>query len=66
MRVIAAEHPVPLLPSENPEGGFIQPAPAEPVEVPDHSYYVRRLATGELVRADDTSAPATGEADAKA
>lgn len=64
MRVIAAEYPVPLLPTgDNPEGGFIQPAPAEPVEVPEHSYYLRRLATGELLRAPVV--PAT-EADAKA
>lgn len=61
MRVIAAEYPVPLLPTgDNPEGGFIQPAPAEPVEVPEHSYYLRRLATGELLRAP------VAEADAKA
>lgn len=67
MRVIAAEYPVPLLPSsDNPQGGFIQPAPAEPVEVPEHSYYLRRLATGELLRAPDIPAPTATEADAKA
>lgn len=49
MRVIATEHPVPLLPTkEKPEGGFIKPAPAEPVTVPEHSYYQRRIISGEL------------------
>lgn len=65
MRVIAAEHPVPLLPdTDNPEGGFIQPAPDDPVEVPEHSYYLRRLATGELLRADDIPAPVAESVDA--
>lgn len=67
MRVIAAEHPVPLLPdTDNPEGGFIQPAPDDPVEVPEHSYYLRRLATGELLRVEDIPAPTAAEPDAKA
>ncbi|MGE7992550.1 hypothetical protein ACQKPE_16220 [Pseudomonas sp. NPDC089554] len=49
MRVIATEHPVPLLPTEGqPGGGFIEPAPAGPVNVPEHSYYHRRIASGEL------------------
>ncbi|OAN31147.1 hypothetical protein [Pseudomonas oryzihabitans] len=59
MRVIAAEYPVPLLPTrDDPLGGFIQPAPAEPVEVPEHSYYLRRVATGELLRAPAAKADA--------
>lgn len=61
MRVIATEHPVPLLPTEEkPEGGFIQPEPAEPVTVPEHSYYHRRVSSGELkVVVEDKSATAT-------
>ena len=66
MRVIAAEHPVPMPPTaDQPEGGFVKPAPAEPVEVPEDSYYLRRVATGELLRAEDSPAPAVAEADAK-
>lgn len=67
MRVIATEHPVPLLPTTGQlEGGVIKPAPAEPVSVPEHSYYHRRIAAGELkVVADDkaaTTSPVKGSA----
>lgn len=30
---------------------FIEHAPDEPVDVPDNSYYQRRIASGELVKA---------------
>lgn len=50
MRVIAASNPVPRMPEplSNKPLEHIQPAPAEPVEVPDNSYYQRRVASGEL------------------
>jgi hypothetical protein len=57
MRVIATEHPVPLLPTAGyPNTGFIQPGSAEPVEVPEHSYYLRRIASGELKQVDESAA----------
>lgn len=49
MYVVAAPgHRVPM--SASPLE-HIEPAPAEPVEVPDISYYRRRIAAGELLRA---------------
>lgn len=55
MRVIATEHPVPLMPEAGQPGkGHIQPEPAEPVTVPEHSYYLRRITSGELKRVDET------------
>lgn len=54
MRVIATEYPVPVPPTlENPEGSFIGPAPAEPVEVPESAYFLRRVVSGELTRVDE-------------
>lgn len=56
MRVIAANEPVPMVPEpfNYAQPGFIQPVPAEPVEVADNSYYRRRLASGELLLVADT------------
>lgn len=66
MRVIATEHPVPMLAAGDQSGGFIKPAPAEPVTVPEHSYYHRRVASGELkVVADDQPATASTKGGAK-
>ncbi|VVN72677.1 hypothetical protein PS726_00507 [Pseudomonas fluorescens] len=49
MRVIATTDPVPMQPDQlNKQAGFIQPEPAEPVEVENTSYYLRRIAAGEL------------------
>lgn len=49
MLVIATQHPVPVLPGTAKDGAeFIDPAPAEPVEVQDHPYYHRRIGAGEL------------------
>ncbi|KPA91395.1 hypothetical protein PF66_02278 [Pseudomonas asplenii] len=60
MRVIATVHPVPMLQAGDQSGGFIKPAPADPVDVPEHSYYQRRVASGELkVVADDQPATAS-------
>jgi|GEM_PF-2273941 len=59
MRVIATEHPVPLMPSDGQsDTNNILPAPAEPVEVPKHSYYLRRIASGELKLVDESATPA--------
>lgn len=56
MRVIATEQPVPLLPTVGyPNTGFIQPGSSEPVEVPEHSYYLRRIASGELKLIDESA-----------
>lgn len=57
MRVIATQHPVPLLPGTTTKDGksFIDPAPASPVEVEEHAYYRRRIAAGELNRAEEKS-----------
>lgn len=66
MRVIATEHPVPMLPAGDQSGGFIKPAPADPVDVPEHSYYQRRVASGELkVVADDQPATTSAKGGAK-
>lgn len=60
MRVIATEHPVPLMPvAGQPDAGYIQPEPAEPVDVPEHSYYLRRIASGELTRVDEPATTTT-------
>ena len=60
MRVIATEHPVPLMPVPGqPDEGHIQPEPAEPVTVPEHSYYLRRIASGELKRVDESAVTST-------
>ncbi|MDU9022168.1 DUF2635 domain-containing protein [Pseudomonas corrugata] len=60
MRVIATEHPVPLLPvTGQADTGKIMPAPAEPVEVPAHSYYQRRIASGELELVDESADSST-------
>ena len=57
MRVIATEHPVPFMPVPGePDKGHIQPEPAEPETVPEHSYYLRRIASGELKRVDESTA----------
>jgi len=49
MFVIAAPgHQVPM--QENPDE-HIGAAPADPINVPDTSYYRRRIASGELLRA---------------
>ncbi|KTT63617.1 hypothetical protein NS383_19010 [Pseudomonas oryzihabitans] len=54
MRVIATEYPVPVPPTaESPEGSFIEPAPADPVVVPDNAYFLRRITSGELTRVDE-------------
>lgn len=37
------------VPMAGKPGEFIEHAPEEPVEVPDNSYYQRRLISGELV-----------------
>jgi len=64
MRVIATEHPVPVPPTaEHPEGSFIQPAPAEPVVVPENAYFLRRIASGELARVDEPVEAAPASAD---
>lgn len=64
MRVIATEYPVPVPPTvEHPEGSFIQPAPAEPVLVPENAYFLRRIASGELVRVDEPVEAAPASAD---
>ena len=40
MRVIATQHPVPVMPGTAKDGEeFIKPDPAAPVEVDDHAYY---------------------------
>ncbi|TWC21106.1 MULTISPECIES: hypothetical protein [unclassified Pseudomonas] len=58
MLVIATEHPVPLMPVVgHPGTGHIQPDPAEPVDVPEHSYYLRRIASGELKRVVESATP---------
>lgn len=57
MRVIATEHPVPLMPGDGqPSTDKILPAPADPVDVPEHSYYLRRIASGELKQVDESTA----------
>jgi hypothetical protein len=55
MRVIAAKDPVPMVPEPFKDGapGFIEPQPAEPVEVESCSYYLRRIASGELLLVPD-------------
>lgn len=57
MRVIATQHPVPMLPGTTTEDGksFIEPAPANAVTVEDHAYYRRRIAAGELSRVEEKS-----------
>jgi hypothetical protein len=40
---------------------FIEHAPDEPVEVPDNSYYQRRIASGELVEAKPRGAKPTAK-----
>ncbi|PTT93578.1 hypothetical protein DBR45_52590 [Pseudomonas sp. HMWF031] len=56
MRVIATEHPVPLMPGGGQsDTDKIRPEPAEPVEVPEHSYYLRRIASGELKLVDESA-----------
>jgi len=65
MYVIAAPgHRVPMQGSAHEH---IEPAPAEPVEVPDTSYYRRRIAAGELlrVRAKRTGAKQTAQESSK-
>jgi hypothetical protein len=47
MRVIAA--PDARVPQEGTPRAFIEPAPAKPVDVPDTSYYRRRIAAKELL-----------------
>jgi len=39
---------------------YIEPAPGEPVEVPDNSYYQRRLISGELVEVEPSNAKQSG------
>lgn len=67
MRVIATTDPVPMQPDQlNKQAGFINPAPAEPVEVENTSYYQRRIAAGELrVVADTQSASRSAKRTAK-
>ncbi|MCK1791167.1 DUF2635 domain-containing protein [Pseudomonas violetae] len=58
MRVIATTDPVPMQPDHlNKKAGFIQPEPAEAVEVANTSYYQRRIAAGELRVIADTKSP---------
>lgn len=58
MRVIAALDPVPVEPGTGTEDKrFIDPAPAEPVEVEPSSYYQRRIASGELQAVKGRRAP---------
>lgn len=58
MRVIAA--PGLRVPHEGKARTFIDEAPADPVDVPDTTYYRRRVATGELLLASEQiSEPAT-------
>ncbi|MFJ3469053.1 hypothetical protein [Pseudomonas sp. NPDC090201] len=60
MRVIATEHPVPLMPVPGEqETGHIKPEPAEPVTVQEHSYYLRRIASGELKRVKESAKSST-------
>lgn len=47
MRVTAA--PDARVPQEGNPRAFIEPAPARPVDVPDTSYYRRRIAANELL-----------------
>ncbi len=44
---------------------YIECAPAEPVDVPDNSYYQRRIASGELVKADPSGAKPAAKRAAK-
>ena len=58
MRVIATTDPVPMQPDQlTKQTGFILPEPAEAVEVADTSYYLRRIAAGELRVIADTKSP---------
>ncbi len=47
MFVVAA--PDLRVPTEGDPRQYIEPAPADPVEVPETSYYQRRVLSGELV-----------------
>ncbi|MDG9808575.1 DUF2635 domain-containing protein [Pseudomonas juntendi] len=63
MLVTAAPgHRVPM--AEDPRK-YIEAAPADSVEVPDNSYYQRRLASGELVKAKPSGAKPTAKRGAK-
>ena len=53
MRVIAA--PGLQVPREEDMHEYIEAESTDPVEVPDTSYYRRRIATGELLLIDDES-----------
>lgn len=65
MRVIAA--PGLRVPHEGKARTFIEAAPAKSVEVPDTTYYRRRVATGELLltKEADNSEPAEAEPSAE-
>lgn len=65
MRVIAA--PGLRVPHEGKARTFIEAAPADAVDVPDTTYYRRRVASGELLLAneDDTSSAAEPEPSAE-
>lgn len=65
MRVIAA--PGLRVPHEGKARTFIEAAPADSVDVPDTTYYRRRVASGELLLAseDDTSSVAEPEPSAE-
>ncbi|WP_095157185.1 hypothetical protein [Pseudomonas sp. Irchel 3E13] len=56
MLVIATQHPVPVMSGAAKDGEeFIRPAPAEPVDVEENAYYLRRITAGELERVSTKS-----------
>ena len=66
MRVIAA--PGLRVPLEGKPRQYIEHDPAKPVDLPDTSYYRRRLLEGDLVEVADepVTAPASAKTDATA
>lgn len=64
MRVIAA--PGLRVPHEGKARTFIEAAPAESVDVPDTTYYRRRVATGELLLAEESDSSSAAEAEPSA
>lgn len=63
MLVTAAPgHRVPM--ADDPRK-YIEHAPSEPVDVPDNSYYQRRIAAGELVGPKPSGAKSTAKRAAK-
>lgn len=64
MRVIAA--PGLRVPHEGKARTFIEAAPAKSVDVPDTTYYRRRVATGELLLAEESDSSSSAEAEPSA